>query len=119
MNRVLKPAGQIILADTNNSIFSNLPRRIAYRRENFSSDHKNLNRKPYLAWLSHYFELDHIQYFGYFAYPFGFPDMMGPFRHIPFPRALVAALIGIDSILSTIPGIKTQSWGLIIAGTKR
>lgn len=119
MSRVLKSTGQVILADTNNSILSNLPRKIAYRRESFSSDHKNLNSQQYLAWFSRHFQLEHIQYFGYLAYPFGFPDMMGPFRHIPFPRALVNALTRIDSILSTIPGIKTQSWGLIIAGTKR
>ena len=119
MHRILKPGGQVILADTNQSILSAIPRKIAYRSDNFSDDHSNLDRHQYLEWVSSYFEIERVHFFGYLAYPFGFPDMMGPIRRVPFPPILVSTLIQIDNVISRIPVVKTQSWGLIVSAFKK
>jgi SAM-dependent methyltransferase len=119
IHRVLRPGGQVILSDTNYSLLSALPRRLAYRGRNFSAEHKNLHRAEYVRWFQRYFELERITYFGYIAYPFGFPDIMGPFRHIHFPTSFIKGLIVLDRVLSVLPGIRTQSWGIMLAGAKR
>lgn len=118
MARVLKPQGQVVLADTNNSILSNLPRHIAYRSRNFSDHHINLKHQDYLIWIEKYFHIKQVRFFGYFAYPFGFPDMMGKFRHIRYPVKLVHFLIQIDKLISHVPVVKKQSWGIIVSASK-
>lgn len=118
MYRVLKAGGQVILADTNASSLSTLPRKLAYRKDNFSEHHRNFDRHEYFDWIRSRFRIDHIQYFGYLAYPFGFPDMMGKLSRLPFPITLVRALIEIDKIFARIPGIQQQSWGLIVSASK-
>lgn len=118
MHRVLKPGGQIILADTNKSLLSSLPRRIAYRRDNFSESHANLELKEYLGWLQSCFTIERVQFFGYLAYPFGFPDMFGPLRNLRVPVAFVSALIQLDRLIASIPVIKQQSWGVMVAARK-
>jgi ubiquinone/menaquinone biosynthesis C-methylase UbiE len=118
MHRVLRPGGQAIFADTNHSLLSSLPRRLAYRSDHFSDTHQNFHRKDYLHWLSTYFELQHVRYFGYLAYPFGFPDMMGPLRTITLPIWMLDILIALDNGLAKIPQLRTQSWGIIVTVTK-
>jgi len=118
MHRVLKPGGQIVMADTNRSMLNTLPRKLAYRSTHFSEGHQNLDRSAYLTWLQHYFRLERVRFFGYLAYPFGFPDMMGTLRSIPFPVPLVKGLIRIDNVLASIPGLRTQSWGIMVVGTR-
>lgn len=118
MKRVLKIGGRVILADTNYSLLSSLPRRIAYRRENFSESHANLRHQEYLAWVRNFFTIEQIQFFGYLAYPFGFPDMMGKFRNFPYPIWLIRLLIQMDKLISQIPIVKKQSWGIMISARK-
>lgn len=118
MHRVLRPGGQVILADTNRSLINTVVRSLAYRRKNFSEHHANFDENEYLDRFCRYFALEHIQHFGFLAYPFGFPDMMGPLRTIPFPVRLIKGLIALDKILGHIPGIRKQSWGLILAGVR-
>lgn len=118
MHRVLRPGGQAILTDTNHSLLSILPRCFAYRSDYFSTNHQNLRRQDYLRWLNTYFELQDVCYFGYLAYPFGFPDMMGPFRGLTFPIQLLDILITLDSKIAKIPLLCTQSWGIMATVTK-
>ena len=118
MYRILKPGGQIVLADTNKSIISDNPRRIAYRRDNFSGDHANLQFSDYLGWLEQFFTVERVQFFGYLAYPFGFPDMLGPLSRVKYPVALVKALIQVDHWIATIPRIRRQSWGVMVVARK-
>lgn len=119
IRRVLKPGGQVVAADTNRSLINALPRILAYRGVHFSEGHQNLDRREYLSWIKHYFKLEQVRYFGYLAYPFGFPDMMGALRAVPFPALLVKGLIRVDNVLSRVPGLRTQSWGIMVVGTKQ
>ena len=118
MHRVLRPGGQVILADTNHSLLSALPRRIAYRGASFSDDHKNPKRADYLGCLRRTFQLEAVRYFGYLAYPFGFPDMMGRWRPASLPRGLLDALIRLDALLGRVPAVRAQSWGIMVAARK-
>lgn len=116
--RVLRPGGQVVLVDTNRSLLSTLPRHLAYRRDNFSDDHANLHRSDYLRWIQTHFTLKQVRFIGYLAYPFGFPDMMGPLRRIAYPPSLIRALIHADNWLSRVPYLKTQSWWIAVTAVK-
>lgn len=118
MERVLRPGGRIVLADTNRSILNVLPRWLAYRTTSFSDDHQNLDRHEYLAMLEKHFRIEEIRYFGFLAYPLGFPDMMGSLRNIKLPVKVVDVLIRLDDVLSSIPGIRTLSWGIMVSAKK-
>lgn len=118
IHRVLRPGGQVILIDTNRSLVNAIPRAIAYRRDNFSTDHTNFNAKLYLRLLASHFKIDRLEHWGYLAYPFGFPDMMGPFRRINFPTRLVRGLIAADKVISNIPLLRGQSWWIVVSARK-
>jgi SAM-dependent methyltransferase len=118
IHRILKPGGQVILIDTNRSLVNAIPRAIAYRRDNFSMDHVNFKSKTYVRMIANHFKIDRIEHWGYLAYPFGFPDMMGPFRKINFPPRLVRGLIAADKVISNIPLLRTQSWWIAVSAHK-
>jgi ubiquinone/menaquinone biosynthesis C-methylase UbiE len=118
MHRVLRPGGRVVLTDTNKTALSTLPRRIAYRGEHFSDDHTNFTARRYLATLAERFEIERVEYFGYLAYPLGFPDMMGPVRKLPFPGVLVDGLIAVDRVIAKLPVVKGQSWGINVSVRK-
>lgn len=118
MHRVLRPGGQIVLAETNSSLLSALPRRLANRSRHFSEVHTNLSRRTLESLLEPCFVVDDVSYFGYVAYPLlGFPDVVNIFRFVPFKSIAVPVLMGLDAILSRIPLVCTQSWGILLKGT--
>ena len=118
--RVLRSQGQAVFADTNSSLLSYLPRIIANRGEHFSEEHKNLNRRIMQRLLEPYFEIQQVRYFGYIAYPLlGFPDILKLFKYVPFKSAAEPALMFFDNVLSRIPLLRTQSWGIIVKAIKR
>ena len=118
MYRILKPAGEVVLADTNTSLLSALPRMIAVRGRHFSHEHKNLNRRFLEKLLKPYFSIDKVLYFGYIAYPvLGFPDMASLFKFVPFKLFAAAAMMWLDKVISHIPLVRTQSWGILLKGT--
>jgi ubiquinone/menaquinone biosynthesis C-methylase UbiE len=113
--RVLKLNGEIVLVDTNESLLSFLPRKIANKGEHFSENHRNLNRKKLEKLLKPYFKIDSVKYFGYVAYPLlGFPDLISVFKYFPFKRILYFILMGIDNVLGFLPIIRRQSWAILI-----
>lgn len=117
--RVLRPKGQAVFADTNRSLLSALPRMIANLGQHFSQEHKNLNRRAIERLLKPYFEIEDIKYFGYLAYPLlGFPDILKLFKYVPFKSIAEPALMLIDNVLSKIPVIRTQSWGILVKAVK-
>ena len=119
MDRVLRPGGEAVFVDTNSSLISTLPRIVANRGEHFSEEHKNLNRRMIEALMKPYFDVDDVMYFGYAAYPLlGFPDILPLFKFVPFKRVAEPMLMLIDGILSKLPLVRTQSWGILVKGTK-
>jgi len=120
MYRVLKPEGEVVIVDTNRSLLSALPRIIANRGEHFWQGHKNLSRAAIEQLLKPYFEIEEVMYFGYIAYPLlGFPDILNLFKFVPFKSIAEPALMLVDNILSRIPVLRTQSWGILVKAVKR
>ncbi|MCJ7691884.1 MAG: methyltransferase domain-containing protein [Sedimentisphaerales bacterium] len=118
MHRVLKPGGEVVLVETNSSLISTIPRIIANRGEHFSEEHKNLSKKLLFELFGPYFKVDEVSYFGYIAYPLiGFPDIINAFRFFPFKSVSYSLLMGIDTVLSHIPLIRTQSWAILMKAT--
>lgn len=118
MSRVLKPGGEGVMVETNRSILSSLPRKVANKGEHFSEEHKNLSRKVLVEMLEPYFQVDKVDYFGYTAYPvIGFPDIVDVFKYFPFKPAAYSILMSIDKLLSKIPLIRSQSWAILIKAT--
>ncbi len=115
MARVLKRGGEIVVVDTNYSLLSALPRYLAKKGGHFSDEHKNMRTSQIVKMIGDFFKVDRIYYFGYLAYPMGFPDIIDVGKH--FPCALMKILIKLDSFISNIPIIRTQSWGIMIKGT--
>ena len=119
MHRVLRDGGQIVLVDTNTSLLSALPRRIAYGGRRFAGAHRNMNRRSLEGLLRPYFSVDRVSYFGYFAYPLvGFPDLLGIFRYFPLKSFTTSALMRLDRGISRVPLLRTQSWAILIKGTR-
>jgi len=119
IRRVLREGGQAILADTNRSLLSNIPRRLAYRGSGFSEQHRNFHRSEYFDAIGNYLALERVEFFGYFAYPFAFPDLMGPLGRVPLPLVLLDLLICLDSVIAGVPGLRSQGWGVMVAARKR
>ena len=120
MCRVLRPKGEAVFVDTNSSLLSRLPRMFASRGEHFSEEHKNINQRTIERLLKPYFEVQDVMYFGYIAYPLlGFPDILPLFKFVPFKSTAEPALMFIDKVLSRIPLIRTQSWGILVKAFKR
>ena len=118
ISRVLKPGGELVLVDTNTSILSSLPRKIANKGDHFSEEHQNLSRKKLEGLLRPNFEIDDVVYFGYVAYPLlGFPDLVSVFKYVPFKSFFASILMGIDKVLGCLPLIRSQSWAILIKAT--
>ena len=81
--------------------------------------HKNLHRKELLPTFERHFAVERVRFFGYVAYPvLGFPDIKDLFRFFPAKRLSYRLLMATDALLARIPGIKTQSWGILVKGRK-
>jgi len=117
--RVLKKNGEMIIVDTNNSILSHVPRIIANKGQHFSDDHKNMSHKDLLNMIQQLFIVKNVYFFGYFAYPIGFPDVFDIGKYLPSPIHNTKTLIKIDELISRIPLLRTQSWGIMVKGIRK
>ena len=120
MNRVLKSGGEIIFAEPIESVLSYLPRKLTKNEDHFSEVHKDFKRQQLLSIIENEFSIEHVQHFGYIAYPvLGFPDIVDPLKKMPFQNTIATLLITIDNVLCKIPFFNRQSWGIIVKARKR
>ncbi|MDD5071718.1 MAG: class I SAM-dependent methyltransferase [Patescibacteria group bacterium] len=118
IHKVLKSDGLLIVSEPVSTVLHKLIRKIVYRiTSHFSTSHKSF----YYSELDNLFnkngfEIIRVERFGFFAFPFGFPDIF-PFVKY-FPYFILKPLIKIDELLSGIPLIKNLSWSIIIAARK-
>lgn len=122
MYRVLKKNGEIVIAETNLSFISYIPRRLIKKSGHFSSAHKNFLKKEIINIIIKKFHIEEVKHLGYIAHPLiGFPDIIDIFRYVPskFEKQLTSFLINIDQLIARIPLINTQSWSIIIKASKR
>lgn len=119
MHRVLRPGGELVIMETNKSIFNTIPRKVLKHTEHFSDLHRNFDSKEILSIIRKKFQIESYSYFGFIAYPLiGFPDMIDIFRYFPFKKVMCCSLISLDDLISKIPVLRTQSFGLIVKSVK-
>lgn len=119
IHRVLKPGGEVILAEPIESCISYIPRKLIGKEGHFSEVHTDFKRAAIISLIEKEFSIEKIEHFGYFAYPIlGFPDIVDPLRVMPFQNAISTFLIHIDQVGRKIPFLNRQSWGIIIKGRK-
>lgn len=115
MSRVLKKDGELIVSEPIKSIMSNIPRKLVGGGGHFSDVHKDFQGRTLIEMLGERFTIEDTKYYGYIAYPLlGFPDVVDPLKYLPFKKTITSFLIHIDQIVSRIPIIKRQSWGIFI-----
>jgi ubiquinone/menaquinone biosynthesis C-methylase UbiE len=120
MYRALKKSGEVIISEPIQSILSKIPRKLVKGSKHFSEIHKDFKKIELISIISDKFRIEEIRHVGYIAYPLlGFPDVVDLFRYFPFKKQVASFLIDFDRLLSTIPLINTQSWGIIIKASKR
>ena len=120
MDRVLKKEGELIVSEPIQSVLSNIPRKLVKGGEHFSDVHKDFKEQTLIEMLQERFIIEEVKYFGYVAYPvLGFPDVVDPLRYLPFKKGIASFLIHVDQLVSRIPIIKTQSWGITVKAAKR
>jgi len=118
--RVLVPGGRVIFSDTLNSILSNLPRKILKKGKHFSQGHKNFHKSEIIDIISSKLTIKKVYYFGYIAYPLlGFPDIMNIYKYFPAKKIITPLLIKTDELISKIPIINQQAYGIMILAEKK
>jgi ubiquinone/menaquinone biosynthesis C-methylase UbiE len=119
MNRVLNHKGELIILEPIQSLLSLMPRNVIKESEHFSSQHGDFKEKELFDLLKKNFKMDRIINVGYIAYPLvGFPDIMNLNKYIPFKSCTIPLLMKFDEVLSKLPIINKQSWGIIARFTK-
>jgi ubiquinone/menaquinone biosynthesis C-methylase UbiE len=120
MNRVLKPHGELVLTEPIDTILSRFPRKLVKKSGHFSELHRDFKSHELIELIELKFTVAKIEYFGYLAYPImGFPDIVDPFKYVPFKKPMSSFLIFLDNICSSIPVIKKTSWVIIIKAIKK
>ena len=118
--RTLKKNGEVIISEPIQSVLSNMPRKLVKGSEHFSEIHKDFKKIELINIIQNKFCIEEIRHFGYIAYPMlGFPDIIDIFKYLPFKKQLAYFLISIDQLISSLPLIHTQSWGIIVKASKR
>jgi len=119
MRRVLKKGGEIVVSEPIKSILSSIPRKMVKECSHFSDLHKDFSDKVLIEMLRDRFSITDVKYFGYIAYPImGFPDIVDPLKYVPFKKSVSNLLISLDRVISRVPVINKQSWGIIIKASK-
>lgn len=119
MHRVLKRNGEAVLVDTNQSVFSRIPRMLAKKGRHFSHHHVNFDHNRYIRLIKSKFAVEEVVFFGYVAYPLlGFPDVIDVFRFLPLQSMLYRLLIRLDELISRIPFFNMQSWAILVKARK-
>jgi len=112
--RVLKGGGKAVFVDPLSSALSCLRDRFSRKSDHFSDQHRDFRKKELSSLLSKHFELEALRPFGYIAYPLlGFPDLLSAYKHFPFKRFFTPALIKLDELISKIPILKYQAFGIM------
>lgn len=120
MHRVLKPNGELVLTEPIDTIFSRIPRKLVKKSGHFSELHRDFDSAELIDLIEFNYSVKTTEYFGYFAYPImGFPDIVDPFRYVPFKKTMASFFIFLDNVCSGIPIIKKISWVIIVKANKK
>jgi hypothetical protein len=79
-----------------------------------TKDHKAFKSKELLDLLKkNGFKVKKVKKFGFIAFPLcGMPDFLPILKYLPFPELITDVLVSIDEMLSRLPLINRESWGI-------
>ena len=112
--RILKPGGIAVFADPNLSPLRILKYSLSHRREHFSELHRAMRPRDYVRKFMAHFKIVEFKFFGMFAYPAAFPDIL-PFE---VSEKRMAHLIRLDQLIAKVPIIKELCWAFKLTAIK-
>lgn len=119
IHRILVKGGEAFFMEPIWNVINSLPRKIAKKGKHFSQLHKNFRMEELTEVIGGYLEIKNLYRFGYVAYVLlGFPDVLNIFKFFPFKKKLAPMLIELDEKISTIPLLRSTSWGVMIVARK-
>lgn len=112
MKRVAKKT--ILIAEPLRNIFTELPRYLSKKlTDHFDEDHTHYSITQLQKLLKDGgIEKCHFKNFGYFAYPFGFTDILPCARYLPI--SILRRLFFLDEAISNVPILRNISWHIIV-----
>lgn len=114
IDRVVKPGGYVVLADPNMTALRVLKYTLKKRGNHFSPQHRSVHPGGYLKHIAKHFKIVQFTYFGFFAYPAAFPDIL-PYT---ISEKCMKILIRLDEIVSCIPLIQRLCWAFKVIARK-
>jgi len=112
--RVLKPCGVAVLCEPNLSPLRSLQYVLKNRGDHFSPLHRAFRPSAYRRQIAPFMDIIALTYFGFFAYPAAFPDIL-PFK---LSEGMMEHLIRLDILLSRLPFVKRFCWAFKLKARK-
>ncbi|MDY0094410.1 MAG: class I SAM-dependent methyltransferase [Candidatus Vecturithrix sp.] len=112
--RVLKPGGFLILTDPNLSPLRALKFMLMHKEKHYSPLHHSMHPIAYIRRFKSKFDIIDFKYFGFFAYPVAFPDIL-PYT---VSEKCMERLMRFDEIISRIPILNRLCWAFKLTARK-
>ena len=119
IKRCLKNDGIVVISEPKKTFISEGPRYIAKKfTGHFDEDHTHF-KEDFLEKIIKKSGLRIVKrdYFGYLAYPFGFPDIIKALRFMPHP--LFKVLYKADNGIAKVPLVKKLGWHMMFVARKK
>ncbi|MBC2732970.1 MAG: class I SAM-dependent methyltransferase [Desulfobacteraceae bacterium] len=112
--RIIKPGGVAVLVDPNLSPLRALKYILKNRDNHFSSLHRSIRPIDLIRQIESYLEIIEFNYFGFFAYPAAFPDILP----LSISETRMETLIQLDEKIARIPFLKRFCWAFKLTARK-
>lgn len=111
MKRVAKKT--ILIAEPLRNLLTEFPRYLSKKLTNhFDEDHTHYSTAHLQKILKEGgIEKCHLKHFGYFAYPFGFTDILPCTKYLPI--SILRGLFKLDEAISNVPLLRNFSWHIM------
>lgn len=112
--RVLKPGGVAVFADPNQNPLRTLRYVLKNQGDHFSPLHRAFRPDQYMRQIEPFLDIVDWAYFGLFAYPAAFPDIL-PFT---VSEKTMERLIRLDEAIARLPFLNRFCWALKLTTRK-
>lgn len=117
--RVLRPGGDVVFLEPNETALSRVVRGLARKGDKFDEDHKEFRADDLVALVRRHLDVVEVKHAGYIAYPLlGFPDVLDFSRVLPLAR-MVGGIMWVDDRIADLPVIKRLSWAIVVRARRR